>query len=467
MRTAYRFGIFLLSWIGALGATAVAALVLFDLVDLGEGTDMRLAIVVGLALGSGLLSFLVARGATPPGEVREDWAEAEVPAAGDSAGEDAAPGSLPAAESESLSAALNELKDIQDGKRLELKMSGRIQRRVVPRTEELPTRPEISFNALYAPAENTGGDIFDVVRAGKNGYALLAADVSGRGVPVALLSALIKNAFRSRAAWGIDPATALGEINAELVPVIGGSDHYASAFYGFLNLETGALSYAVAGHPACMLLHRRGCVIEDLAGSDPALGVIEGTIFSAKDALLEEGDRILLFTDGVTGARNYQGETFGRDRLADVFVGCKDDNLSALTGAILSGINDFTIGSPHADDVVALACEFRSFARDESFNRHTLGEEEDYLSLSRRGAELAAAGKIEEAIRVYERVLRFEPEDARAINNIGTLFWRLGRKDMAATRFREAARLDPNDPRIVRNLSLVEKIAARDEGGVG
>ncbi|HET7839399.1 MAG TPA: SpoIIE family protein phosphatase, partial [Rectinemataceae bacterium] len=427
---------------------------------------------VAVALLTGLLSAIAARSRPKPGPRAEVDAATAPGQAGPASAEAVkeAEARLAAAEAKaneqtgSLNAALSELNEIKDGKRLELRMSGRVQRRVVPRTDELPSRPEISFNALYAPSENTGGDIFDVVRAGKNGYALLAADVSGRGVAVALLSALVKNAFRSRAAWGIDPATALAEVNAELVPVIGGSEHYVSAFFGFLNLETGELAYSVAGHPACMLLHRRNSEIEDLSGPDPALGVIEEAEFHAEEASLEEGDRILLFTDGVTGARNYQGEAFGRDRLAQVFTGCKDSSLAALPPAILEGINEFTIGSPHSDDIVALACEFRSFARDESANRRLLPDSDDYLSLSRRGAELAAAGKIEEAIRVYQRVLMLEPEDAKALNNIGTLFWRMGRRDKAAEKFKAAARLDPNDPRITRNLALVQRGSGKDEG---
>jgi len=357
-----------------------------------------------------------------------------------------------------LSAATEELGLRDELRERESRMALRMQRRIVPRPEELPGREEIAFGASYEPCDNTGGDLYDAVRAGKNGYTFLAADVSGRGFTAALIAALVKSFFRSRAAWGVDPGEVLAIINRELLPVLGDTEHFVTAFYAALDLETGALSYASAGHPPALLLRRRLGKVVELAAQGPALGVIDSPEFVKGDTRLEEGDRLLLFTDGISEARNIRGEGFGRERLAAAFAKAASVPTTELPQVLLAELKEFRSGVPMSDDTVLLVSELRAFARPESRGRPRAGEEGDWKLLARRGAILASSGKIEEAISVYERLLELEPEDPTALNNLGALLWRLGRRKEAAARFLEAAQIDPSDTRIRRNLEMAQAV---------
>ncbi len=472
-----RSGIFLISWLGSLAALGTAALLAW----LGLGEPPWLPWAAGAALAAAA-AFAAARLSARPlaaaaraaralaageasGPRGAGRAGAELAAAFGEAADSfrrrlAEAGKAAAERAEALSGAMDELHARDETRAREGRMAAKMQRRIVPRPEELPERRESSFGAIYLPAENTGGDLYDAARAGKNGLALLAADVSGRGVTAALIAAMVKNAFRVRTGWDVDPAALLGSVGSELQPILGETDHFVTAFYALLDLETGLLRYAAAGHPPALHFRRRLGKVEELDAAGPPLGLQAESPFAAAERRLEEGDRVLLYTDGLTGARNYRGEPFGRERLAEAFLRAAPRPASEAAGLLSAALESFLMGAPRGDDVVALVCEFRSFARPEDAARRRLGEREDWHVLARRGAELAAKGKVEEAVGVYERILEIEPSDAASLNNLGTLYWRLGRREEAAARFEAAARIDPEDPRIKRNLILAESVFA-------
>jgi tetratricopeptide (TPR) repeat protein len=208
-------------------------------------------------------------------------------------------------------------------------------------------------------------------------------------------------------------------------------------------------------------MRRRLSATEDLDGSGGPLGLRSGEKFAASRGRLEEGDRLVFFTDGMTSARNFRGEEFSRSRLAAAVAEGAKLPVSELAASMAEELASFSIGAPRGDDTVLMICEFRSFARPlgSEPTRSSRGED-DYPSLSRKGAFLASSGKVAEAAIVYERLLELEPEDATALSNLGTLYWKMGRRAEAARRFREAARVDPQDPRIARNLALAERSAA-------
>ncbi|MGO8692741.1 MAG: SpoIIE family protein phosphatase [Rectinemataceae bacterium] len=489
MRLGSRAGIFIISWVITAAALGAAGLGLQLEPGLSAHFVLFWSLLGVIALAAGGASFLASRAAIRP---LARAAEAVLASAVDQPGAQilqlgrprhsgdvaAVLGAVQATVTKlvrslresllertaALSAATEELGQRDELRARESRMALRMQRRIVPRQEELPSREEIAFGAVYEPCENTGGDLYDAVRAGKNGYTFLAADVSGRGVTAALIAALVKSFFRSRAAWGVDPAEVLSNVNRELLPVLGDTEHFVTVFYASLDLETGALSYASAGHPPALLFRRRLGKVVELVAQGPALGVIESPRFVRGDTRLEEGDRLLLFTDGVSEARNTRGEGFGRDRLASAFAKVASVPTTEMPRALLVELDEFRSGSPRSDDAVLLVCELRAFARPESRDRPRVDEERDWKLLARRGAALASSGKVEEAIAVYERLLELEPEDATALNNLGALFWRIGRRKEAAERFLDAWRIDPNDARIRRNLEMSQSASSRPSG---
>ena len=492
MALALRIAFFLLTWSAALAALGVPTLAEYYgvAIDVGFLVNVPYALTAAFVLFAGL-SFLAASRIVVRRKVPLLRSERAIKAAigsGALAGSTLSAGDMPAGEGPAdegalglttedapsgecedsgrgnsrLTAAQNEIRKIDELRASEARMAIRMHRRLIPNLEAISARPEIGFGSAYIPSENTGGDIFDVVRAGKNGYALLVADVSGRGVNAALAAAMVKNAFKSRAAWNADVAAIAAAVNAELLPVLSGSEHFVTALYAMIDLENGVFRYVNAGHPPALLLRKRGASASDLDASGEPLGLREGTAFELGERRLEEGDRILLFTDGLSSARNYRGESFGRERLAAAFETTVREPIAAIPLAIQAELENFTAGAPHGDDIVILATEFRSFARapDARPRRGMAGD--DYRSLSARGAALAQAGRMDEAIRAYERLLELEPDDATALNNLGALYWRAGKRAEAAELFHSASRSDPNDPRIVRNLALVHKRGASE-----
>ncbi len=472
----------------AVGAAAFAAVLYFlaPALGMGEGIGREALAAASAAVACLITAAAIALAAAPSGRPAPRAPRESEPPAEDpeliSPDLELNPGSAPGPAAAAGSAeADSSLRDPEpsglrgiDGEFLspdaallrEAKIALKMQRHIVPRLDELPARPELAFGAAYLPADNTGGDIYDVARAGKNGYAFLIADVSGRGVPAALISAMVKNAFRSKASWHADAAEVMAAVNDELMQVLGDTDCFVTAFYAVLDLENGSLSYANAGHPPVLLMRRRLSETEDLDAEGAPLGIGAGQAYAARAVRLEEGDRIVLFTDGVTSARNFRGEEFSRERLAASVAAGARLPAAELAASLADELKTFSVGAPPGDDTVLMVCEFRSFARppgsEPSFASRT---EDDYPSLSRKGAYLASTGKIAEAARVYERLLSIEPEDPTALSNLGTLYWKMGRKAEAARRFREAARVDPKDPRIARNLALAEREAARGAAG--
>lgn len=440
---------------GSIAAALIAAL---------AGRGARAAAGAARAFLSGESGIRIERSPGPRelGELARAFNAAAAAAAASSASRDPEP--EPDADegpSPRVPSAINELPFSDELLVRETKMALRMQRRIVPAPSELPTRPELAFGAAYLPADNTGGDLYDAVRAGKNGYAFLVADVAGRGIPAALVSAMVKNSFRSKATWHADAAQVMAAVNEELVPVLCDTENFVTAFYAVLDLESGTLSYANAGHPPALLMRRRLAAAEDLDGSGGPLGIRAGEAYATGQRRLEEGDRIVFFTDGVTSSRNFRGEEFSRGRLAAAVAEGARLPVSELAATLAEDLEAFSIGAPRGDDTVLMICEFRSFARPLGTEptRPSRGED-DYPSLSRKGAYLASTGKVAEAALVYERLLEIEPEDATALSNLGTLYWKMGRRAEAARRFREAARIEPQDPRIARNLALAERSGA-------
>jgi len=452
-----RTGVFLVSALASLAALAGAYLVP-RYFALGDDIVYRVipwagAAVIALA-GAALAAGAASRAARRAASAAEAAATADVDArivAAERAAEERAA---------SLSGELSELRNHDEARAKESRMAARMQRRIVPRVEDLPSRIETAFGAAYLPAENTGGDLYDAVRMGKNGLALLAADVSGRGVMAALIAAVVKNAFRSRVGWDSDPAALMSAVDAELRPMLEDSGHYVTAFFALLDLETGLLRFVSAGHPPALLLRRRDGAVEELDSTGSPLGLPSAELFRSGERRLDEGDRVLLYTDGLTSSRDYRGESFGRERLVAAFVGTAQKPVSEAAAALAKTQDAFREGAPRSDDLVALVCEFRSHARPEDQERRRASEKEDWRVLARRGSELAAKGKIEEAIGAYERLLEVKSGDATSLNNLGTLYWRMGRRGEAAARFKEASAIDPDDPRIRRNMALAAEFFA-------
>jgi sigma-B regulation protein RsbU (phosphoserine phosphatase) len=177
-------------------------------------------------------------------------------------------------------------------------------------------RPEVAVAALMRPANTVGGDYFDAIDLPDGRLAVVMGDVAGKGMPAALLMALLQGSLRTLLTAGFRGSDLMATLNDHLCAHIP-SNRLVTLFYGEYEPGAGRLRYVNAGHNAPFLQRGAGGAALRLPATGMALGVVPGVAFEAEDAVLERGDRLILYTDGVTEACNPADEEYGEERLAD------------------------------------------------------------------------------------------------------------------------------------------------------
>jgi serine phosphatase RsbU (regulator of sigma subunit)/pSer/pThr/pTyr-binding forkhead associated (FHA) protein len=235
----------------------------------------------------------------------------------------------------------------------ELDVARRIQQSLMPRS--LPQEGWFAVRGSSQPTYQVGGDYFDIVAVGPDTWSMVIADVSGKGVSSALLAGFLQGAFLTASSTAHIPEV-LSRINTFLNDR---AEHgkYATMFYSMLNVS-GRLSYANAGHCAPLLVRASGAV-EKLTPTSTPVGLVPGARFDLAYQDLAPGDRIVLYTDGVTEARNGAGEFFGRKGLLDAVRRAGSAGCNELHDAIQAAILEFTAGADQEDDVTLVVIEYR------------------------------------------------------------------------------------------------------------
>lgn len=236
----------------------------------------------------------------------------------------------------------------------ELDVARRIQRSLMPR--HLPQEGWFVVVGSSQSSHQVGGDYFDVSALGPETWSLVVADVSGKGVSSALLASFLQGAFLS-ATSATDISEVLERINAFLSDR---SEHgkYATMFYSRLD-SSGRLTYANAGHCPALLVRRSG-EIEKLEATAMPVGLVPGASFGIEQRRLEPGDRLVLYTDGVTEAQSDTGEFFGRKRLREAVQCAGSAPCRELHARIQQAVLDFTAGAEQADDLTLVVVEYQS-----------------------------------------------------------------------------------------------------------
>lgn len=235
----------------------------------------------------------------------------------------------------------------------ELDVARRIQQSLTPRF--LPQEGWFVVCGSSESSHQVGGDYYDVVAIGPDTWSLVVADVSGKGVSSALLASFLQGAFLG-ASCTTDIPEVLSRINAFLSDR---AEHgkYATMFYSKLD-SAGCLTYANAGHCAPLLVRMTG-QIEKLEATSMPVGLVAEASFQLEHRDLAPGDRIVLYTDGVTEAQNEAGEFFGRKRLREAVQRAGGATCPELHAAIQKAVLDFTAGAEQADDLTLVVVEYR------------------------------------------------------------------------------------------------------------
>lgn len=230
----------------------------------------------------------------------------------------------------------------------ELAVAREIQRSLLPQTT--PSAAGWSIQAAWQAARQVGGDFYDFISLPDKRLGVVIADVSDKGVPAALFMVLSRSLVRASALSHHSPAEALKRAN-RLLLADNRAEMFVTVFYGVIDLKTGEMRYASAGHNPPLLCHAGSEEVSTLESRGRILGVMEDVPIEERSVHLEVGDTLVLYTDGVTEAINQQEEQFGEERLKDLLCGIKGEELEPLCRSLLDRLSDFTAGQPQFDDL--------------------------------------------------------------------------------------------------------------------
>jgi sigma-B regulation protein RsbU (phosphoserine phosphatase) len=230
-----------------------------------------------------------------------------------------------------MAIALEELQKVEAARltfESELQVARSVQEYLYPRVA--PVLPGVTVSGRTLAARMIGGDLYDFFELGRQRIGILCADVSGKGIPAALMMANLQAVARAHSGDDMDsaataPAHFVEILNQQLTGRFG-DNRYASLFWAVYDAQTATLTYVNAGHPSPMLTHSTG-EIERLDSGGVPIGMFVKAQYTARKLEMQPGDRLVIFTDGLTDAENAAEEEFG------------DGRLIACCGTIAAGID--------------------------------------------------------------------------------------------------------------------------------
>ncbi|HEY1462727.1 MAG TPA: PP2C family protein-serine/threonine phosphatase [Terriglobales bacterium] len=239
-----------------------------------------------------------------------------------------------------------QLNEIQN----ELEVARRIQLSILP--TEFPKSAYFQTASRYVPMTSVAGDFYDYVIADDYQAGLLIADVSGHGVPAALIASMVKLAASSQRGSADDPARFLSGMNTALYGNT--QNQFVTAAYVHLNAKSGELRYSAAGHPPMLLLRNGG--ITKIEENGLILAAFDFASYVNAVYKLESGDRLLLYTDGIIEASNASGDFFGHDALCDLLKTTAKLSSSAAADSIMASIRAWS--AKQDDDLTVVVCDY-------------------------------------------------------------------------------------------------------------
>lgn len=242
----------------------------------------------------------------------------------------------------------------------ELQIANQIQSSILPR--EVPQLTGLEIVARYLPMSAVAGDFYDFLVVDDRHLGILVADVTGHGVPAALIASMLKVAFVGQIAHAHDPARVLAGLNRALCGKF--EEHFVTAVYVFVDLDKSVLRYAGAGHPPLLIAtltkqNSRNSESREFEANGLMLGLFPDATYSALELPLGAGDRILLYTDGILEAMNAAREEFGKSRLKK-FLSAYFKSAALFADALLLELRRWSStdsGHPQDDDITLLVLE--------------------------------------------------------------------------------------------------------------
>jgi phosphoserine phosphatase RsbU/P len=238
-------------------------------------------------------------------------------------------------------------------------MARDIQMSLLP--QEIPKIRGLEIAARYLPMSSVAGDFYDFIVVDEKHLGILVADVSGHGLPAALIASMLKVALAAQSQHAFDPALVLTGLNQSLCGKF--KRHFVTAIYVFIDMEKKFISYAGAGHPPLLLWRGSTGNASEVEKNGMLLGLFPTETYSVEEIPVQPGDRVVLYTDGILEARSPSEQEFGMD----LFKGFLESNHHLTTDKFadslldeLSGWSEHPAGQGQEDDITLLAIDFLS-----------------------------------------------------------------------------------------------------------
>ena len=238
----------------------------------------------------------------------------------------------------------------------ELRVARDIQMSMIPTSFlAAPGRTDVDMSGMVVPAKEVGGDLYDFYdRDGKLFFCI--GDVSGKGVPAALVMSVTRSLFRSVSTHDKNPQRIVTAMNESLADM-NNNDMFVTCFLGVLDLSTGHLKYCNAGHNAPVRIGPGTAAFLDVV-PNLALGVVSGTQYKEQETDLSSGEGLFLYTDGLTEAENAEHALFGEKRLLENAVRFGGGKADAFVKSMAADVKSHIRGCDPSDDLTMLAIRF-------------------------------------------------------------------------------------------------------------
>ena len=215
------------------------------------------------------------------------------------------------------------------------------------------------FAQMYT-AKEVGGDFYDFYMLNDHQVAFVVADVSGKGIPAAMFMMRAKTSIKDLAEGGLDAGSIFSKANNSLCEN-NEAGMFVTAWIGILDLRTGIVKFANAGHNPPLVKKANGEFVYMKSRAGLVLAGMEDIPYREQEMQLEPGDRIFLYTDGVTEANDIDGKLYGEDRLENFINSVKEENAETVLNAIKGDIDLFAAEAPQFDDITMLMLDFKKY----------------------------------------------------------------------------------------------------------
>ncbi len=244
----------------------------------------------------------------------------------------------------------------------ELRLAQGLQHSILPRSENLDLGNLIRFGSMYLAMESIGGDIYDVHRLSENKIGVLVADVSGHGVPAAMVTTMIKLAFITHSSPNKTTSEICSDVNRSLYASLSDSSFYITAFYLIYDASKNTIQFTNAGHRPAFLYRPSTDEIIKLDSKGVFLGVFEDAKFEMGEVSLKKLDKVVMYTDGVIEARNEKGEFFDEEGLIKVLKQYGSIPADDFVKRLFIILEEFMSGEPARDDITIVAFDINGKA---------------------------------------------------------------------------------------------------------